>query len=351
MTRVSAQDLTRVSQAIFESLGASAEEAALVARLLVDADLAGHDSHGVAQIPGYLQAYAEGLIVPGVRFRCEQETPATALVDGCWGFGQRLASEAMQRAIDKARLCGVSVVGAYHCCHVGRLGAYTEMAAEAGMVGIMAVNDGGGGQRVAPYGGLAGRLSTNPLSVGLPTGTAAPFILDISTSVVAEGQVRLKRVRGEQMPLGWMIDALGRLTTDPEQFFSQPPGSLLPLGESAAHKGYGLAVAVEVLAGIIGRAGYAQTPLPPYNNGIFLLALDIARFLPLEEFTAQVQDLLRYIKSCPRQSGIREILYPGEQAARTRDLRSREGIDLDSETWSRLRAIAQERDIPVPKDV
>lgn len=337
-----------MSRAIFEALGAPAEEAALVARVLVDANLTGHDSHGVIQISAYLEAHAEGLIVPGARLTHEKETPATALLDGCWGFGQRLASEAMDLAIEKARMCGVSAVGAYHCHHVGRLGAYTQMAADAGMVGIMAVNDGGGGQRVVPHGGIAGRLSTNPLSVGLPTGTEAPFILDISTSVVAEGQVRLKRFRGEQMPLGWMIDVLGQPVTDPEHFFSQPQENLLPLGGSAAHKGYGLAVAVEVLAGILGRAGYSRAPLPPYNNGIFILVLDIARFLPLAEFTAEVRDLVRYVKSCPAQSGFSEIVYPGEQTARTRERRLREGIDLDAETWGRLQAIAHARGIQVP---
>lgn len=348
MPRLRAQDLTQLSQAIFESLGAPAEEAALVARLLVEANLTGHDSHGVMQVPGYLEAYAEGLIVPGAHLTRERDTLAMALLDGHWGFGQRLASEAMQLAIEKARLCGVSAVGAYHCYHVGRLGAYTQMAADGGMVGIMVVNDGGGGQRVVPYGGIAGRLSTNPLSVGLPTGTEAAFVLDISTSVVAEGQVRLKRLRGERMPLGWMMDALGQPTADPDDFFREPKGSLLPLGESAAHKGYGLAIAVEVLAGILGRAGYAREPLPPYNNGIFIIVVDIARFLPLEEFTGEVRDLVRYLKSCPRQSGVSAILYPGEQAARTRHFRLHDGIDLDAETWSRLQAIAHDRGIQVP---
>ena len=348
MPRLRSQDLVHLSQAIFASLGTPAEEAGLVARLLVEANLTGHDSHGVRQIPDYLEAYTQGLIVPGVHLTRAQETAATALLDGHWGFGQRLATEAMQLTIEKARLCGVSAVAAYHCYHVGRLGAYAQMAADAGMVGIIAVNDGGGGQRVVPYGGIAGRLSTNPLSVGLPTGAEAPFILDISTSVVAEGQVRLTGLRREQMPLGWMIDALGQPTTDPERFFREPPGSLLPLGESAAHKGYGLALAVEALAGILGRAGYARTPLPPYNNGIFSIVVDIARFLPLTEFTAEVRDLIRYLKTCPRRPGVDEILYPGEQATRTRQLRLHRGIDLDAETWSCLQAIAHERGIQVP---
>jgi LDH2 family malate/lactate/ureidoglycolate dehydrogenase len=350
MPRVQAPALIEFGQALLQSLGAPTEEASLVARLLVDANLSGHDSHGIIQVPGYLEAQAEGLIAPGAGFTLERETPATGLIDGHWGFGHRLAHQAMELAIDKARRCGISAVGAYHGYHVGHLGAYARLAAEAGMMGIIAVNDGGGGQRVVPHGGIAGRLSTNPLAVGLPTGTAEPFILDISTSVVAEGQVRLKRLRGEPMPLGWMIDAFGRATTDPETFFRKT-GNLLPLGGDVGHKGYGLGLAVDILAGILGRAGYSRAPIPPYNNGLFVIVVDIGRFLALEEFTADVRRLIAYIKSCPRAIGVDEIVYPGERAARTRRYRWRHGIEIDAETWRRLRIIAQERGVQVPDSV
>jgi hydroxycarboxylate dehydrogenase B len=350
MPRVQAATLIQFSQKLFQSLGASTEEAFLVARLLIDADLSGHDSHGVVQLPGYIKAYAEGLIVPGAGFTLERETPATALINGHWGFGHRLAYEAMQLAIDKARRCGISTVGAYRCYHVGHLGAYALLAVEAGMITIIAVNDGGGGQRVVPHGGVAGRLSTNPCAVGLPTATAEPFILDISTSVVAEGQVRLKRLRGERMPLGWMIDAFGRPTTDPEDFFRET-GNLLPLGDDVGYKGYGLGVAVDVLAGILGRAGCSRAQLPPYSNGFLMIVLDIGRFLPLEEFTAEVRRLVAYIKSCPHASGVDEIVYPGERAAHTRRYRRAHGIEIDSETWRLLHTIAQEHGIQVPESV
>jgi LDH2 family malate/lactate/ureidoglycolate dehydrogenase len=350
MPRIQADPLAQYAQALLQSLGGPAEEASFVARLLVEADLSGHDSHGVIQIPGYLDAHAQGLIAPGAAFTRERETAATALVDGHWGFGQRLAHEAMMLAIDKARRSGVSAVGAYHCYHVGHLGAYARLVAKAGMVGIIAVNDGGGGQRVAPYGGIAGRLSTNPLAVGLPTGTAAPFILDMSTSVAAEGQVRIKRLRGELMPLGWMIDALGQTTTDPEDF-SQMTGTLLPLGGSAGHKGYGLGLAVDVLAGILGHAGHSREQIPSYNNGLFIIVVDIGRFLPLEVFTTKVRNFLVYVKSCPPASRGNEIVYPGERAARTRRYRRHHGITIDPETWQSLRTIARERGIQVPDSV
>jgi LDH2 family malate/lactate/ureidoglycolate dehydrogenase len=350
MPRIQADALVQYAQALLQSLGGPAEEASFVARLLVEADLSGHDSHGVIQIPGYLDAHSEGLIAPGAVFTRERETAATALVDGHWGFGQRLAHEATMLGIDKAHRCGISAVGAYHCYHVGHLGAYARLVAEAGMVGIIAVNDGGGGQRVAPYGGIAGRLSTNPLAVGLPTGTATPFILDMSTSVVAEGQVRIKRVRGEPMPRGWMIDAFGQTMTDPEGF-SHMTGSLVPLGGSVGHKGYGLGLAVDVLAGILGRAGHSREQIPPYNNGLFIMVVDIGRFLPLEEFTTEVRNFIAYIKTCPAASRGNEIVYPGEWAARTRCYRRHHGITIDPETWQRLRTIAQERGIQVPDSV
>jgi hydroxycarboxylate dehydrogenase B len=347
MPQVQADTLRQFSQRFFQSIGASAEEAFLVAQLLVDADLSGHASHGVIQLPGYLDAYREGLIAPAVGFTRARETAATALIDGHWGFGHRLAYEATQLAIDKALRCGISAVGAYHCYHVGQLGTYARLAANAGLVEIIAVNDGGGGQRVVPHGAATGRLSTNPLAVGLPTGTAEPFVLDISTSVVAEGQVRVKHLRGEQLPLGWMIDALGQAMTDPEGFFRKT-GNLLPLGEDVGHKGYGLALAVDVLAGILGRAGHSQAEMPPYNNGVFVIAIDISRFLPLENFTAEVRDLITYIKNCPLGIGVEEIVYPGERAARTRRYRERHGIEIDSETWRRLQAVAAVCGLQVP---
>jgi hydroxycarboxylate dehydrogenase B len=347
MPRVQSDALIQFGQALFQSLGAPPEEAFLVARLLVDADLSGHDSHGIVQIPGYIKAYAEGLIAPRASPTLERETSATALMDGHWGFGHRLAHEAMQLAIDKAHRCGISAVGAYHCYHVGHLGVYALLAAESGMVAMIAVNDGGGGQRVVPHGGVAGRLSTNPLAVGLPTGTGEPFILDMSTSIVAEGQVRLKHLRGERMPLGWMIDAFGRPTTDPEDFVREI-GNLLPLGGDVGYKGYGLGLAVDVLAGILGRAGHSRAQIPPYNNGLFMMVVDIGRFLALEEFTAAVRRLIAYIKSCPPAAGVDEIVYPGERAAQTRRYRRDHGIEIDPETWRLLRTIAQERGIQVP---
>jgi uncharacterized oxidoreductase len=193
-------------------------------------------------------------------------------------------------------------------------------------------------------------LSTNPLAIGLPTGTAEPFVLDISTSVVAEGQVRLKRWRGERLPLGWMIDAMGRPSTDPEDFFRQM-GNLLPLGGDVGHKGYGLGLAVDVLAGILGRAGHSRAQMPPYNNGLFMMVLDISRFLSLDEFTAEVRSLITYIKNCPHESEVDEIVYPGERAAQTRRYRRQHGIEIDPETWGRLQTIAQERGIQVPGSV
>jgi LDH2 family malate/lactate/ureidoglycolate dehydrogenase len=147
-----------------------------------------------------------------------------------------------------------------------------------------------------------------------------------------------------------MIDALGRSTTDPEAFFRRT-GNLLPLGGEAGHKGYGLALAIDALAGILAGAGHARAPIPPYSNGLFIIVVDIGRFLPLEEFTAEVRDLIAYIKSCPRASGVDEIFYAGERAARLRRHRLRHGIDLDPEIWSRLRSIAQERGVRVPDSV
>jgi hydroxycarboxylate dehydrogenase B len=147
-----------------------------------------------------------------------------------------------------------------------------------------------------------------------------------------------------------MIDAWGRATTDPEDFF-RATGSLLPLGGSVGYKGYGLGLAVDVLAGILGRAGHSRRPMPPYNNGLFIMVVEIGRFLPLGEFTAEVRDLIAHLKSCPRAPGVDEIVYPGERAARLRRYRRRHGVAIDPETWRRLGTIAQDRGVRVPDSV
>jgi uncharacterized oxidoreductase len=219
---------------LFEALRVPAPEAAWVAELLVRADLAGHEAQGVRRIPQYVQALRSNLANPQAQIEITQDSPAVALIDGHGGLGQVVARGAMELAIRKARATKISSVGAYHLYHLGRLADYTRLAAEQGLVGIMTVKTGGASPLVAPFGGSAGRLGTNPLSIAFPTGSAVPFVLDMTTSVAAEGRVRVLRQHGQNTPEGWLVDHEGRPTTDPNVLYQEPRGAMLPLGDRQA---------------------------------------------------------------------------------------------------------------------
>jgi uncharacterized oxidoreductase len=342
MPRIQASELRSLGTCIFEGLKVPREEASWVAELLVRANLVGHDSHGVIRIPQYAQAIKSALVQPGASFEIVKESPSTALINGHWGLGQVVARRAMELAIRKAKETKISSVGAYNLYHVGRLADYTRMAAEQNLVGIMTVNGGGASPLVAPFGGATGRLATNPISIAFPTGGSVPFLFDMATSIVAEGKVRVKRNRGEKTPEGWLLDNQGRPTTDPNAFYQEPRGAILPLGGSAGHKGFGLAMVVEILSGILARGGYARQGAKRFSNGTFIVVIDISAFVEPREFRAEIDDLLAYVKSAPTAPGVEAIMYPGEPEAIEQQRREREGIPLEDETWQQLMALAQE---------
>jgi uncharacterized oxidoreductase len=338
---------------LLEAAGAPAEEAAIVAEALVRANLAGHDSHGVIRLEQYCRLMREGRIVPGAPTEVVSETAGSAVIDGHWGFGQVVAQRATEIAIAKAKACGVGVVGVRHSNHLGRLGDYPAMAAERGMIGIATVNNHGGGAWVAPWGGREGRLSTNPIAIATPGPDGGrpidrPIVLDITTSVVAEGKIRVKRNRGEPMPPGWAIDASGNPTTDPGDLYSQPRGAILPFGGESGHKGFGLALMVDILAGALSGAGCSSPDAPRMGNALFLLVIDVAQMTPLPAFHDQVGCLVDYVRSSALAPGFTEILMPGEPEARTEAQRRRDGIVVDEETWRQITDIARSLNLEMP---
>jgi LDH2 family malate/lactate/ureidoglycolate dehydrogenase len=347
MPRISAGKLRSVGSQIFAALHVPPEEATWVAELLVRANLAGHDSHGVIRIPQYARAIRSAEVQAGASIEIVKESPSTALINGNWGLGQIVARRAMEIAIQKARETTISSVAAHNLYHVGRLADYTQMAAEHNLVGIMMVNGGGGSPIVAPFGGTAGRLATNPISIAFPTGGTVPFLFDMATSIVAEGKVHVKRNRGEQAPDGWLLDNQGNPTTDPNAFYQNPRGAILPFGGSVGHKGYGLAMVVEILAGIVARAGYARPGATRFSNGTFIVVIDISAFLDPGQFRTEVDDLLHYVKSAPKAPGVEAILYPGEPEDQERQRREHDGIPLDDGTWQQIIILAQDLGIAV----
>lgn len=335
MPVLSIEHLRQVGAAIFAATGAPPAAADVVAKLLADANAVGHDSHGVIRIPQYMSSIERGEIVPHAAVEVVRQTAAAAVLDGHWGFGQVVLNQAVELGLECAGNCGVAAITVKNSNHIGRLSSYVERVAEANMIGLLCANSHGGGASVAPWGGIAGRLGTNPLAAGWPDGAGGAFVLDITTSVVAEGKVRVKRNRGEPVPEGWIIDAAGRPSTDPADFYDEPRGSLLPFGGVMGHKGYGLGVVVELLGGALSGAGCARGRKARIGNGCFLLVIDIGRFQPLSEYAAQVQAYAAYLRASPKAEGVAAILLPGELEKRERQ-RRRDGVAVEEETWRQI---------------
>jgi uncharacterized oxidoreductase len=333
-----AERLERLTADIFVRAGASADDARCVAEHLVGANLAGHDSHGVLRIAQYLELIDAGQLKPDGQTEVVARFAGGAVIDGHQGFGQVVARDAMLLAIEIARETGTGAVTVRNCCHTGRIGTYPEIAAAAGMVGIAMTNASGAGQLVAPLGGAARRLSTNPVSIAAPSGGEFPLVLDMATSVAPEGKVRAAYQAGRPTPEGWMLDALGRPTTNPNDFYSDPPAMLLPLGGPVAHKGYSLAVMIDILAGALSGAGCCRPNAEYTGDGILAIAIDVAHFTPLAEFQKRVADLAQYIKECPKAPGVEDIYLPGESEWRKRQQRQREGIVIEDGSWKLIEA-------------
>ncbi len=215
MPLVQADRLTRIGAALLRAAGASDEEASAVAVGCVNANLAGHDSHGVIAIPTYIDRIKVGHIVPGAKWTIVQESPTTTVIDGHWGFGFHVNAKAMALTIEKAKTANVAACTVFRQSHVGRLAAYPMMAMREGMIGIATADSGRSPKHVAPFGGREARLGTNPISIAVPSDLEAPFYLDMATSAVAAGKIQLAAARGEEIPTGWIVDSEGRQTTDP----------------------------------------------------------------------------------------------------------------------------------------
>jgi len=325
-------------------MGAPPRDAERVASSLVDANRCGYASHGVFRLAQYHEWWRRGLLEPADQPVVVEERGFAVILDGRRAFGQVVARFAGQRAIVKAQSDGIAVVTARNSNHVGRLADTAATLKAAGLISVVAANDSGAGQCVVPWGGKDGRLATNPIAVGVPGGDGPGILFDFSTSAAASGKVRQLLLNGEKAPAGWLIDASGVPTRDPASLFGQPPGFLLPGG---GHRGYALSLLVEVLAGILSGAGFANpNPGPEEMNGLFLLAIDPSRFLPLETFRAHVDRLTAYVKTSRPLPGIGPVHIPGERSRAEAARRDRDGITLDATTCDTLAAVLRELGVP-----
>jgi uncharacterized oxidoreductase len=336
--RVAAPDLHRIGKELLVAAGSSPDEAEVVMRHCVDANLAGHDSHGIIQIPTYVDRIQVGHIVPGAPFTIVQESPTTTVIDGNWGFGYTVSERAMQLTIDKARQSNVAASTVFRQGHIGRLASYTLMAASADMIGLITADSGRSSKAVAPYGGREPRLGTNPLSIAIPSDLEGPLFVDMATSAVAAGKISLAVSRRESVPLGWIVDRDGKPTTDPTQL--RHGGALLPLGGNEGYKGSGLSAIVEILCGLLTGLGFGIDPSGRHNDGCFMAAFNVAAFRPLAEFKREVADFAGYLKATPPAEGSSGVLYPGEIEHQREQQRRRDGIEVEDATWNKLRSLA-----------
>jgi uncharacterized oxidoreductase len=330
--------LKRLVAAIFAAAGCHAEEAARIAHYLVEANLVGHDSHGVIRVSPYIEWLKAGKVLANQTLKVVTETDCLAVVDGQYGFGQTMGEQAMKLGIEKARKAGVAVIGLRNAGHLGRIGDWAVMAARAGQLSLHFVNTSGLGILVAPLGGINRRISANPLAVGIPAKGGTPMVLDISTSMIAEGKIKVALNKGVPVPDGCIIDAEGRPTTDPKVFYGTPPGAILPFG---GHKGYGLSLITDILAGALTGSGCSTPGVTRLVNGMLTVLLAPGFFQSEAAFYEEVSRFVAYVKSSVKSAPDSEILMPGEIEDRTRAARLRDGIELDETTWRQILTTAR----------
>jgi len=320
-----------VCAAVFKAAGAPDDRAQIVAEHLTRANLCGHDSHGIQNLPALIALIKEGAINPNAEWKLVRETPGTALIDGGRGIGQVVCQAAIQVAINKAEDVGCSSVGLFNCTHIGRLGDYTTTIAQKGMIGVVYANSVPG---VAPYGGKSRVLGTNPLSYAFPSGSDEQILVDFATSVVAAGKVRAAQFRGDRIPEGWVLDRKGRPTTDPADLFPRPgdPNSAGVLLPAAGYKGYGLGMVVDLLGGALTGSGTGKRA-GRAMNGVFIQALKIESFVPRDVYLENLKSLVAEIKTASLAEGFSEILVPGEPEFRSKRQKLQGGILVPESTW------------------
>ncbi len=325
---------THVTQLLM-ALDTPDDLAELVAHSLVGANLAGHDSHGVILVPTYAAQIRAGTLKPAARASVAPAAGmlATLAVNGAMGWGPPAAFLATEQTMERAQQYGIGAAVIRQCQHIGRVGQYVERIAAQNLIGIVTCNSGSG---VAPFGGKHRMLGTNPIAIAAPRqGGQAPVMFDGSTAVVAGNKLKVRVDQGLPAPAGWIIDRHGLPSTDAEDFFTG--GALLPLG---GHKGYGLGVMVELLAGLLSGASAAFLPDFAGGNGVLVIAIRPDAFIPIDQYLAQVERACAALKAAPSMDATRPVLLPGEPEQLARAERAAHGIPIAEATWQSIHDLA-----------
>ena len=333
------EPLTRAIEAIVAAGGSEALEARLVAENLVSANLLGHDSHGIGMIPRYISSLLEGGLVPNQRVRTGVDSGTLLALDGGAGYGQSIGRQATQMAIERAKQHGSCIMSLGNSHHLGRIGHWAEMALAEGLISVHFVNV-LSHARVAPYGGRDARFGTNPCCIAIPLPGEPPFVLDYATSAVAQGKLRVAHNKGEKVPLGRLIDTEGRPTDDPRYAVVPPFGAMLPFGE---YKGYGMAVACELLGGALTGGGtwhFGESEHQRVLNGMLSIVVDPARLGTAAAFEREARAFLDWLRKARPAPGFDRVRIAGEPERAMRERREREGIPVDPTTWKEIEGAA-----------
>lgn len=345
-TLVPPERLRRLMEAVLAGHGVPPADAALVADNLLEADLRGVESHGCHLLALYVDRLRSGHLDPVTEVTTVRDDGSTALLDGGLGFGQVAGTAAMDLAVARARDHGTAAIAVRESTHLGALAYYTERAAAAGCVALAVQN---GPTIVPPHGSVTPLLSTNPISYAVPAGEVPPIVYDAATTTVAGNRVLLAKKRGDaSIPEGWANDDRGRPTTD------TAAASVNRLQWFGGYKGYGIALLVELLAGVLadssfGRTERTRSPLAGPQRiakGYLFLALDVGRFVPVDDFRQRVDALVRDVASAEPADGVERVLVPGQLEHERRAARSRDGVPLSAALVDELDALAAEAGHP-----
>ena len=338
--RIAAATLLAFTRDSLVVCGVPDADAEIAAKQMVEADLTGFDAHGVFRLAAYVKTLQTGRVKAKANIKVLQRSPATALVDGDDGIGHLVMTHCANLAIELARQSGIGWVGARNSNHAGAAGIYAEIPVAHGMVGIYAavstINN------MGPWGGAEALLGTNPIAIGIPAGKEAPILLDIATSIASFGNIRRLAAAGQPIPEGWVVHSkTGQPITDPKK---ATEGVLLPIG---GHKGAGLALIIGMLAGVLNGAAFGRDVIDfmgpgtePTNTGQFVIALDVARFLPPEQFATEMERHMQELRASPTLPGFDAIRFPGEERKRRRLDRTSHGVQLPAALIKQLDEMA-----------
>ena len=329
--RIQATALEQIVERTFTAAGCAPDEASCVARHLVSSNLAGHDSHGVIRVSRYVGFMRDGEVQPGARMTVAFESDTAAVIDGNMGFGQVIGEQAMDLLADKAKSTGLALATIRNSAHLGRLGDWAEQLAEHGLVSLHFLNTTGKGMMAMPFGGSDRRLSLNPLAMCFPVKGRHPVLLDMTTSVVAEGKLAVARNKGEPVAPGTIVDKAGNPTTDPNDFYDG--GALLTMAE---HKGYVLNVLADLMSGGLSGGGCTRPNITVLVNTMTSIAIDPAPFTDEAAYFAEIDRYIGWVTGSPPKDPNRAVQMPGDFEHENRQARGRDGIPLDDTTWGDL---------------